>query len=123
MKHKIRLDDPSAPAREIVAVQHATPADLKELWRSLYGGETPSRIIWRSSTSGSTIGRTPIYSIDHSKMLSSPRWRRPQPEPKPVQMKLPLRSRMEWREKTMQDRQFSSNYRRRTDRRTRKQSP
>ena len=43
MKHKISVTG-SALAGEIAALPGATPADLKERWRALYGAEPPRRI-------------------------------------------------------------------------------
>jgi hypothetical protein len=43
MKHKISSTT-SALAHEIVALRQATPAELKERWRSLYCTEPPRRI-------------------------------------------------------------------------------
>jgi len=43
MKHKVSSTT-SALAREIAALRQATPADLKERWRALYGTAAPRRI-------------------------------------------------------------------------------
>ena len=43
MKRKISFI-PSVRAREIEALQNATPTNLKERWRALYGTEPPRRI-------------------------------------------------------------------------------
>ncbi len=43
MKHKVSSTT-SALAHEIAALRQATPADLKERWRALYGTEPPRRI-------------------------------------------------------------------------------
>lgn len=40
MKHKVSSTT-SALAHEIAALRQATPADLKQRWRSLYGNEPP----------------------------------------------------------------------------------
>jgi len=43
MKHKVSSTT-SALAHEIGALRQATPAELKERWRALYGNEPPRRI-------------------------------------------------------------------------------
>jgi Protein of unknown function (DUF2924) len=43
MKHKVSSAT-SVLAHEIAALRQATPADLKERWRTLYGSEAPRRI-------------------------------------------------------------------------------
>ncbi|MGC2303802.1 DUF2924 domain-containing protein [Candidatus Binatus sp.] len=43
MKHKVSSTS-SALAHEIAALRQATPADLKERWRALYGTEPPRHI-------------------------------------------------------------------------------
>ena len=43
MKHKTSSTT-SALAHQIAAIRQATPADLKERWRALYGTEPPWRI-------------------------------------------------------------------------------
>jgi len=44
MKRKISTTDPAGLVREIAALHAATPADLKNRWRLLYGTEPPPRI-------------------------------------------------------------------------------
>src|SRR5579863_3775935 len=84
MKHKVSSTT-SALAHEIAALRQATPADLKERWRSLYRTEPPRRI------SRDLLVRALAYRIQErvSVGFSPPRadcWRGWPPTPQPTDL-------------------------------------